>query len=148
MSTGVLTPREFEQVTAAQLKQQLRTHLNRVGITAKSGLAFLHGEFDPVARLYTLHFHGVTTAEIAAALDGLLIRKWGYVPTRTGADPIKRQKMSNPARQFTYLLKAFWPSRAVRLVDGELKRTESPSAFPSRSIRRHSCGWTGNVFQT
>ena len=70
---AVLTPEQFESVTARQIKNQFISHLRRSGVMAVPGflLAFLHGEFEPTSGTFVLHFHGVTTNEKAAALDNL-----------------------------------------------------------------------------
>jgi len=128
----VFTPEEFNHITATQIKRRLRTHLVRIGITADAGflLAFIHGEFDPVSRLYTLHFHGITTAEIADLLQSL-VGKWGYVPTRTGASPLRRDQINDPGRQLSYLLKSYWPSKGVReMLNGSRKRDRKGRRIP------------------
>lgn len=128
----VFTPEEFNHITATRIKRRLRTHLVRIGITADAGflLAFIHGEFDPVSRLYTLHFHGITTAEIADLLQSL-VGKWGYVPTRTGASPLRRDRINDPGRQLSYLLKSYWPSKGVReMLNGSRKRDRKGRRIP------------------
>jgi hypothetical protein len=57
----------------------------------------------------------VTTADKAAALHGLKDIS-GYEPTRTGAAPVRCEKVRDRPHQLTYMLKSFWPSRAVRKV--------------------------------
>jgi hypothetical protein len=125
------TPEELDRVTAAQIKNQLRTHLNRAGILRMRGpfICFLHGEFEPTSGLYVLHFHGVTTAAKAAALDHLKNRG-GYIRTQTGAAAIRCEQVRDRAAQFTYLLKSYWPAKAVRVVDGDMKRDRKHHRIP------------------
>jgi len=125
------TPGELDKVSATQIKKQFLTHLNRAGITTMPDplICFLHGEFEPTRGHYVLHFHGVTTKEKAAALDRLKEIS-GYVPTLTGASPIRRPRVNNRAHQFTYMLKAFWPSKAVRDVGGVMQRDHEGRRIP------------------
>lgn len=117
------TPDELATLSAATLKAQFQSHLKQVGITTMPGLlaAFLHGEFEPYTGLYQLHFHGITTKEKGKALDRLK-KRFGYEKTATGARPIVCKPVRKRERQVTYLLKAYWPERAVREVRGVLKR--------------------------
>jgi hypothetical protein len=133
------TPEELDRVTAAQIRNQLRTHLNRVCILSMPGpfICFLHGEFEPTSGLYVLHFHGVTTSAKAAALDRLKNRL-GYIPTHTGAAPIRREQVRDRATQFTYLLKSYWPSKAVRDVsDGVMQRDRKGRRIPEPYHTQH-----------
>jgi hypothetical protein len=141
----VFNAHELKAINAKIIKNQLRTHLNRAGITRLPGpfIAFLHGEFDPVSGLFTLHFHGLTTREKAKALDSLTYkevskpvrpircrdkqrslkqRSWGYENTRTRARPIVRKRITDRPRQFSYLLKSYWPSRGIRMIGRKRKR--------------------------
>ena len=92
-------------------------------------ICFLHGEFEPTSGVYQLHFHGVTTADKAAALHRLKAIA-GYERTRTGAAPVRCEQVNDRPHQFTYMLKSYWPSRAVRLVDGERKRDRKGGRIP------------------
>lgn len=124
-SNWVLTPEELNQTSARKIKRQVISHLNRAGVTALAGpfIAFLHGEFEPVSGKYVLHLHGITTKAKADALRQLLVHAgWGYVKSASGADPIKRRKLSSRVAQFSYLLKSYWPQRGIRLIDGAYKR--------------------------
>jgi hypothetical protein len=113
----------LDRVTAATIKNRFRTHLNKIGLTQVPGpfIAFLHGEFEPTSGTYQLHFHIVTTAAKAPILKRLTGR-WGYEKTPTGAPPVVSRRVCNRAKQLSYLLKSYWPQRAVRLRDGVPKR--------------------------
>ncbi|MER9523743.1 hypothetical protein [Mesorhizobium sp. LNJC394B00] len=127
------TARQLHKVTAAQIKQQFRTHLQRAGILDEPGflVAFLHGEYEPTTGEFQLHFHILTTAEKAALFLSRLRGRWGYEKTATGAVPIKRCKIENRPKQFSYLLKSFWPERPVVTIDGVEKRVRA-----NRRIKR------------
>jgi hypothetical protein len=126
----IYSPRELLGISAATIKNQFATHLRRIGVNEIPGpfIAFLHGEFEPTSGKFVLHFHGVTTAEKYRVLLSMAEpekdpeRDWGYVPTSTGAAPIRCEQVTDRVRQFSYLLKAFWPQKAVRRIDGVLKR--------------------------
>lgn len=113
---------KLDTTSARRIKQQFLTHLRRAGVLQVPGflVAFLHGEFEPTSGVYVLHFHGVTNAARAKALDRLKVtsrgeaRGWGYDQSPTGSRPIVRKHVVNPLRQITYLLKAYWPEKAVR----------------------------------
>jgi hypothetical protein len=112
-------------VSAASIKNQLLTHLRRAGVTDIHAplVAFLHGEFEPTSGTFPLHFHGVTTkTKYQRILTMSRKSSWGYVRTSTGASPIRREAVSDRPRQFSYMLKSFWPQRGIRLVNGEWKR--------------------------
>lgn len=128
------TPATLDRVTAAQIKKQFRRHLERAGVTKLPGplFAVLHGEFEPTSGLYQLHFHLVTTAAKAAALKaGLTARKIrGYAVTITGSAPVRRSKVRDRVRQFTYLAKAFWPGKPVIIIDGQRRRVRRYRRIP------------------
>lgn len=130
----VFTPEELFAVSASTLKNQLRTHLERAGVFAIPGffIAFLHGEFEPSKGVFVLHYHGITIAEKAAALSNLKSLP-GYEKTHTGAAPIMTDKVADRAYQVSYLLKSYWPQKAIRRCsDGVMRRDRQGSRIPGR----------------
>jgi len=128
----VFTPQQLNSITAKRIKNQFRSHLQRAGVLDLPGsfIAFLHGEFEPTKEVFVIHFHGVTTAEKADALRGLKTQP-GYVKSDTGAAPIRIQNVNDRLSQMTYLLKSYWPQKAVRKCsDGEWRRDRKPSRIP------------------
>ena len=129
-----VTAEELRTLDPATMIRQLRTHLNRAGVSALDGplIAFVHGEFEPRSGFYQLHFHGITTRAKADRLRGLVwaqgrvIRGWGYERTATGAAPLRRDPVRDRVRQVSYLLKAFWPQRTVRIAGGKPRRDRKP----------------------
>lgn len=117
------TPKELEAVSAAQLKQRLRTDLIRADVFKVRGpfVAFLDGEFDSVSGVYQLHFHGVTTVQKAAALSKLR-RIRAYRTTVTGSAAIRISPVGDRLRQFTYLFKGWWTQHGIRKRAGTSKR--------------------------
>ncbi|MES0090087.1 hypothetical protein [Mesorhizobium sp. M0030] len=118
------TGRQLRKVTAAQIKRQFRTHLQRAAILDEPGflVAFLHGEYEPTTGVFQLHFHLLTTTDKAVFLLKNLRGRLGYKKTATGAVPIKRRKVRDRPEQFSYLLKSFWPARPVVEIRGQMKR--------------------------
>lgn len=114
---------DLSTTVASRLRASFRTDLNRAGVVGIEGalLAFLHGEFDPVAGNFQLHWHGLTTRDKAALLPKLKSIS-GYETTATGSSPIRKTPVKDRPRQFSYLLKSYWPERGVRPVDGTVKR--------------------------
>jgi len=125
------TPATLDGITAKKLKNRFRTDLNRAGIFKMPGpfIAFLHGEFEPASGLYVLHFHILTTREKAKALKRLK-QFTGYVPTASGAAPIFPRRVRDRVRQFSYLLKSYWPARTIRWIDGAPKRDRGHHRIP------------------
>jgi hypothetical protein len=126
-----LTPEQLDAIGAVTIRNQLRTHLIRVGVLSMPGplVAFLHGEIEPAEGIYQLHWHGVATGDKAAALHRLKDIT-GYERTRTGAAPVRCEQVNDRPHQFSYMLKSYWPSRAVRMVDGERKRDRKGGRIP------------------
>ncbi|MFF9550338.1 hypothetical protein [Methylobacterium fujisawaense] len=125
------SPMTFDSITAKKLKNRFRTDLNRIGALKMRGpfIAFLHGEFEPASGLYVLHFHILTTREKAEALRGLKRLK-GYQPTDSGAAPVVCKPVRARLRQFSYLLKSYWPARTIRRIDGATKRDRGHHRIP------------------
>ena len=114
----------LQAVSAADLKKQFRYHLRRIGIYDIPGpfIAYLHGEFEPTSGRFTLHFHGGTTLEKYKLMLKLLRTEWGYVKTASGATPIRMERVRDRVRQFSYLLKSFWPQRSFIAINDEILR--------------------------
>jgi hypothetical protein len=123
----VLSRRQLIETSASSIRDQLRRHLLRAGVNLINGplVMFLHGEFDPVAEVYILHFHGITLKTKKPALLSMSGR-WGYVRTASGAVPVRCDPINDRARQFSYCLKSFWPERDVQIVDGRSERDRKP----------------------
>ena len=92
--------------SAKRLKAQFAADLKRSGVASMPGplIAFLHGEFESTAGVFVVHWHLVTTAEKADALQREFGKLRTYPPTPTGSPAILVQKMNNRAKQLTYLL--------------------------------------------
>ncbi len=86
-------------------------------------MAFLHGEWEPTSGVYVLHYHLVTTRAKATILaKKLRDLKHAYRPQGIVKRPIRISKMRNRVAQVTYLLKRYWPSRPILMIDGRERR--------------------------
>lgn len=105
------------------LKLKLRSQLNRFGLGDADApiVAFLHGELDPTSGTYQLHFHGLTTLEGVKLLRKLKGR-FGYERTATGSSALRFCRVRDRRRQFSYLLKSYWPEKPIlaTTVNGEV----------------------------
>ena len=119
-----LTPSELLRTDAQKLKLQFVQDLKRTGVSPMPDpfVAFLHGEFEPTNGLYIPHFHCVTTPAKATRLKQRLGTLVSYEADDTVLRPIRSPKVGDRVRQLTYLLKAFWPQRALRLTANGWKR--------------------------
>lgn len=124
-------PERLQLLTAKHLKRQFLSHLERSGISSIEGclVAFIHGEFEPTSGLFQLHLHGMGTLKKVRALHRLK-GHWGYLKTATGSHPIRVEMVRNRAAQVSYMLQSFWPSRAVREVDGVQRRDRDKRRIP------------------
>ena len=122
--TWAMTPSELLRTDARAIKFQFVADLKRTGVSALSDpfVAFLHGEFDPTKGLYLLHYHCVTTPRKAALLKKRLGALAAYKATGLVRRPIRSPRVGDRVWQLTYLLKALWPNRAVRLTANGWKR--------------------------
>jgi hypothetical protein len=107
-------------------------------------VGFLHGEYDPIAGVYILHFHGITLKTKKKAIASLSGR-WGYVPTASNAPPIVCLAVRNRETQFSYCLKSYWLERAVKIVNSQPERDgkgcrigEPYQSFALTWLDRHS----------
>ena len=136
------TPEELSNVDPRRLLANFRTDLYGKGTAKASGwlFAFIHGEFDPVARVFRLHVHGFATGGMLAVLDRLRkmdnyrsVRKlpdgeWNPVYRRVW---IRRKPLINLPSPLTYLVQAFWPSRPIYISkEGKRRRVRDKQRMP------------------
>ena len=139
-TTATVIPRTWEiaadqldHVDPRRLLEAFRTDLYRAGVKAIDGwlFAYLHGEFDPIAKVYRLHLHIALTKSMAPVLDR--IRTMGnYKSMRLLPDGspspvfrrvwIRRKPLVNMPEPVTYVVQSFWPARPIH-IDGNGKRS-------------------------
>ena len=119
------TPEELVNLSARSLKTQFEGDLKRTGTYQFPGplVAFLHGEWEPTHGVYVLHYHIVTTPAKAA----YMLAEFRKLTATFGATeyvlrPLRFSKVRDRTGQLTYLLKRYWPQRALRWGDGKWKR--------------------------
>jgi hypothetical protein len=120
------SPDALWDVDPRKLLTAFRTDLYRAGIRNVDGwlFAYLHGEFDPIAKVYRLHLHIALTKSMVPVLDR--IRAVGnYKSTRLLPDGspspvfrrvwIRRKPLINMPEPVTYVVQSFWPARPIHI---------------------------------
>lgn len=121
---------EFGLVIPALLIMALRASLYAQGAAAAKGwlICFIHGEYDPVGKVFRLHVHGSVYGEMVQVVDKLrklpnyqtqrYLRDGSLSPVYRRVQ-IGRKPSDNLLRQITYRLQSYWPSRAIIISDGK-----------------------------
>ena len=119
---------ELADVDPRSLIKALRTALYEQGAAEKNGwiIAFIHGEYDPVAMVYRLHVHGLAVGGMVQVIDRLRNLP-NYQTQKLDKDGkpnpvyrrvrINRKPLNNLPDPITYLVQSFWPSRAIVISD-------------------------------
>ena len=138
----IFSSSELDEADPVKLLNALRSDLNRCGAADATGFLFLglHGEYESEADVYQLHAHGVATGEIIEVVDKL--RKRRKFQSERRADGaihsrvvISRKPITNLAYRLTYILKSYWPSRPIVMIDGRPRRVRGVRRIPEP---RHS----------
>ena len=147
-TTATIIPRSWEftleelmGVDPVKLMAAFRTDLYRAGIKRVDGwlFAYLHGEFDPVAKVFRLHLHLAMTKTMEPVIDRLRTMK-NYRSTRLLPDGspspvfrrvwIRRKRLFNMPEPVTYVIQSFWPSRPIHIDDdGKRSRLRQKGAI-------------------
>jgi hypothetical protein len=129
-------------VNAILLMAAFRTALYKVGAAAATGWIFLylHGEFDPVAKVYRLHVHGIAYGGMVQVVDRLRTlpnyRTARWLPDGSPSPVYRRVRMTRKPlnrlpRPLTYLVQSFWPARALWVSDdGRHRRARQKRRLP------------------
>ena len=118
------TPEQLMDEDPRRLMASLRTILYNKGARDADGwlVAYLHGEFDPIARVYRLHVHGLASPTMIQVVKRL--REIPQFKTRR-LDPkgkpeaiyrpvrIKWKPLTDIPAPLSYVAQSFWPSRAI-----------------------------------
>ena len=140
--TWEFTPEELNSVDPRKLIKGFLSDLYRCGAKNVRGWLFacIHGEFDPVARVYRLHLHIVCRKDFVPVLDRLRkLPKYKSSRTLPDGSPspvyrrvwIRRKPLFNLPDPITYVVQSFWPSRPIFINDkGQRKRTRLKQAIP------------------
>lgn len=139
-TTATILPRKWEftsdqlsEVDPSNLLSAFRTDLYRAGMQDVDGwlFAFLHCEFDPIAKVYRYHLHLACSRSVTTVLDRLRSSP-NYKSTRLlpNGKPspvfrrvwIRRKPLINMPEPITYVVQSFWPSRPI-YIDDQGKRS-------------------------
>ena len=100
------------------IMEAFRQHLNRAGVTNAPGILFawLHSEFDPLARCYRHHVHCLCSRDKADNIRRIQKDQlWGYETVKGIKKPIvfRSIKMGEGERErvASYTFQQFWPQR-------------------------------------
>ena len=126
--TWEFTPDELKRVKPALLMSALLAALYGQGAAKAKGwlICFLHGEYDPVGKVYRLHVHGYAYGDMVQVVDRLrtlpnyrtqrYLRDGSLSPVYRRVQ-IRRKPSDDILRQVTYRLQSYWPSRAIIISD-------------------------------
>lgn len=136
------TAEQLLAVNPVLLLAALRTALYEMGAATATGWIFLgfHGEFDPVAKVYRLHVHGIAYGGMVQVVDRLRTLP-NYKTSRLLPDgspsPVyrrvrmTRERVNRLPRPLTYLVQSFWPARALWVSeDGRRRRARQKRRIP------------------
>ena len=136
------TPDELLDVDSRRLKASLTTALYKMKAKDAGGwlIAFLHGEYDPVAGVFRLHVHGLASGQMIKVVERL--RKLPQFKTRrlkSDGTPeaiyrpvrIRRKGLADLPAPLAYVAQSFWPSRAIYVdQDGKNRRQKTKRRIP------------------
>lgn len=126
--TWEYSPEELLAVNPRKLMKAFRTDLYRAGIKVIDGwlFAYLHGEFDPIAKVFRLHLHLALTKSLVPVIDRLRTKR-NYRSTRLLPDGspspvfrrvwVRRKPLINMPEPVTYVVQSFWPARPIHIDD-------------------------------
>lgn len=127
-TTWEFAPEDLPNADAVAMMTGFRTDLYQAGASAELGwlIAFIHGEFDPVAKVFRLHIHGLASRSMVPVLDKLRkLPRYKSMKALPDGSPcpvntrvwITRKPLTNLPMPITYLLKSYWPSRPIFFTD-------------------------------
>ncbi|MBB3941564.1 hypothetical protein GGR39_003244 [Novosphingobium fluoreni] len=133
---------KLSEVNPKQMMNALRTALYKMGAATATGWIFVgfHGEFDPVAKVYRPHFHGVAYGGMVQVVDRLRTmpnyKTSRWLPDGSPSPVYRRVQMTRKPvnrlpRPLTYLVQSFWPARALWVSeDGRRRRARQKRRIP------------------
>ncbi len=141
-SSWEFTAEQLLAVNPILLLAALRTALYEMGAATATGWIFLglHGEFDPKAKVYRLHVHGIAYGGMAQVVDRLrslpnyATSRW--LPDGSPSPVYRRVRMTRKRvnrlpRPLTYLVQSYWPARALWVSeDGRRRRARRKRRLP------------------
>ena len=122
---------KLAEVDPRKLLAAIESLLNRQGARRAGGglIAAIHGEFDPVAKQFHLHIHGVAIgAQIGVVRSIKTLPKYRFRHSRgdkRGKVRVGRKQLNNLPYPLTYIFQSSWPWMAWI---GQRKRKEKQQA--------------------
>lgn len=126
--TWEFSAEQLTDVDPSQLLNALRTALYGKGAQKADGwiYAYLHGEWDPIGKVFRLHVHGLAYGEMVNVINRL--RSLPNYKTRRYLEDgtlspvyrrivMTRRKLENLPCPITYVMQSYWPSRALIISD-------------------------------
>lgn len=108
----VVPSNQLTPVRVRRLMKQVRNHLDRLGDARGRGfvVAGLDGEYDEAIQAFVIHLHGILGGDRINAFDRIMRTRQAYVPSNYIARPLRLAALKDPAKQVSYIIKAFWRS--------------------------------------
>lgn len=120
-SNGRIPAGKLRRVQARRWMKRLLSDLNRCGLATADGylIATLHGEFDPTALEYDLHYHIAASEGLVPVVEKLRSRRKYKLAILneeqhySSAPRIQLQALNSGEARYTlsYLFQHWWPSR-------------------------------------
>tara|TARA_R110002124_G_scaffold101462_6_gene249069 strand:+ start:31870 stop:32802 length:933 start_codon:yes stop_codon:yes gene_type:complete len=136
---------DLHLIDPTRMLEQVRSALNRCGANKASGALIIgfDGEYEPTENIYQLHFTCLAFGEMIEVVDRLRTKP-KYRSCRKVrddddlfADTVRqrvhrtRKPISNLIKASTYVIKSFWPSRAIFIDEnGKRQRTRIKRRLP------------------
>lgn len=117
------------QAEPKKLIDEVRHQFHRNGAGDAVVIGGLHGDFNAEDNYWQLHIHIIVSGANERTLNQL--RKKHYQRTRQVYRPMKVDPVNDPVRQFSYVLKSYWPQK-VRFIgrsnrmSGSKRRLDEP----------------------
>ena len=131
--TWEFTLAELFRVIPMFLLAALRASLYAQGAAKANGwlMVHIHGEWDPIGKVFRLHVHGYAYGEMVQVVDRLRTLP-NYQTRRFLKDgsrspvyrrvQVKRKPPKNRLRQITYRLQSYWPAKAIVISDNGARK--------------------------
>jgi hypothetical protein len=115
----VLPADELNTLSPRKMGDMLRQQLIRAGLGHVKAIGGIEVDFNDKTKMWEPHFHIIVAGSTPAQFEAL--RTHGYSGDATIQRPMRIDKVTNPARQFSYCLKAYC-TRKVSYQDSRGKQ--------------------------
>ena len=118
-----------------QIVKSLENDLRRVRGSNESHFIFavIHGQYDPIRNVYSIHFHGIACEAAIESVRSLRTLKC-YKKSDFIAKPIVTEKIYDLPRVLSYCLQTYWDQKNYMCSDtGEVRRRSLKSRITGLS---------------